>query len=134
MLSFIVVSWFLNFGYVPEMANMVDQQYYGVDQFSGPTIVVDSGLEFTMFDKFSVFTSMKSYAFFLPVKTSLLDFSPFSMAYTIGTSYKIDENIDIELKHVCQHPVVPQDYHINYMYNYGETDLTINIHGKMRLQ
>lgn len=132
-LSFLVVSWFLTFGYVPVVADVTANSGVSSEEFTKTATIADVGLKITAFDDLFFYTSITSYQYAI----KLTEFCPFSISYKIGVGYDLNKNIRFNLDHVCQHPVVPNQYDnnvkIKYNYNHYETKLTITLHGDYKL-
>jgi len=131
-LSFLVVSWFLTFGYVPDMGMTVNDTGVNISRFNNAVTVSDIGLSVTAWDKLTLYTSLENYQYYSPADKNVLQFSPFKTGYKIGMTFTPIKNVSFDLSHVCEHPV-SSDNVIEFPYNYGQTRISVTFKGSQRL-
>lgn len=128
----LVISWFLTFGYVPEMADFVESKMAEIDSGRIAT-VAQIGLSASTEDElFTIYTDMKNFQY-APVALGQ-GFSPFLIDYYIGFQIKPNENIRFNIEHECDHAVQIKTMTAgDYRYGSNLTTITVTLSGNTRL-
>jgi len=126
MLSWLVFSWALSFGYVPEQFNAVDYTYQEVT-FDKVDTVMKLSLDANLFNRVTIFTDVENFQ--TPVKGEMA-FDPYRIDYTIGARLRISDNVSITAVHECDHPVSSTMNVKTGQYYMAETKIFAEIHGK----
>jgi hypothetical protein len=100
MFGVILVSWFLSFGYVPQLTESVEQTTTTLETQYIPT-VAEIGLR-ADYHLLSVYGSVETYQYYFDT----LSFAPFRADYKIGAELRIAEGITAVIEHECDHAVV----------------------------
>jgi len=128
MVSWLVLSWALSFGYVPEQFNAVDYSYQEVGMESMST-VMKIGLDANLFNRVTIFTDVENFQ--TPIKKSVAPaFDPYRIDYTIGARLRISDSVSITAVHECDHPVSSTMNVKTGQYYMAETKIFAEIHGK----
>ena len=99
----LVISWFLTFGYVPEMADFVESKMAEIDSSRFAT-VAHIGLSASTEDElFTIYTDMKNFQYAPDALGQ--GFSPFLIDYSIGFQIKPNNHIRFNIEHECDHAV-----------------------------
>ena len=126
MLSWLVFSWALSFGYVPEQFNAVDYTYQEVT-FDKVDTVMKLSLDANLFNRVTIFTDVENFQ--TPVKGEMA-FDPYRIDYTIGARLRISDNVSITAVHECDHPVSSTMNVKTGQHYMAETKIFAEIHGK----
>jgi len=126
MVSWLVFSWALSFGYVPEQFNAVDYTYQEVT-FDKVDTVMKLSLDANLFNRVTIFTDVENFQ--TPVKGEMA-FDPYRIDYTIGARLRISDNVSITAVHECDHPVSSTMNVKTGQYYMAETKIFAEIHGK----
>jgi hypothetical protein len=125
-MSWLVLSWFLTLGLVPQNDQMLVQSHDAI-YTANPCFEQTAGLSLTALDHARAFFAIKTYE----VKSNSLLFAPFRSDYSIGAEV-FSRNIILGIKHECDHPVVsnPGSFASNGYY-LGTTEVYLTFHGSM---
>ena len=128
----LVISWFLTFGYVPEMADHVESKTAEIDG-SRVATVAQIGLSASTEDElFTVYTDMQNFQY-VPGGVGH-GFSPFRIDYSIGLQIKPNENIRFNIEHQCDHAVQTKtNVAGDYRYGSNLTTISVTLSGKTKL-
>lgn len=128
----LVISWFLTFGYVPEMADHVESKTAEIDGGRVAT-VAQIGLSASTDDElFTVYTDMQNFQYAPDSKGG--KFRPFRIDYSIGLQIKPNDNIRFNIEHECDHAVQTKTMTAgDYRYGSNLTTITVTLSGKTRL-
>jgi hypothetical protein len=124
MFNFLVLSWALTLGYVPEQANFVDTNHVAIDQSRLATVAtVDFGV--TAWGVLHVYSEIETFQYLCK---DLQGFNPYRANYTFGTDFYINKNLTLGLVHECDHPIVSgTNMTTEYKYASNETKIFIRI-------
>lgn len=123
----IVLMWFLTFGYVPEMADVVNESYVIINQDSINT-VAQFGLEASA-GPVTFFTDMENYQYW-GGKENTTTFYPYRIDYTIGVTIEATDWLSFTAEHTCIHPIVIDNVKgVEYNYGSSVTKFTATIRG-----
>lgn len=125
MFEFVIVSWFLNFGVVPQMLDSVNNTIVSVNMENKIPTVAELGLSAKLWDKLTIAGSMENLQFYN--LNTHNGFYPYRINYKIAMSYDFTKNISIIVSHECDHPV-SYCTNGNLMYNYGKNDTRVYVH------
>lgn len=128
----LVISWFLTFGYVPQMADHVGGKTAEIDSNRVAT-VAQVGLSVSTEDElFTLYTDMKNFQY-IPGSVGQ-GFSPFRIDYSIGLQIKPNENIRFNIDHECDHAVQTKTMTAgDYRYGSNLTTISVTLSGQTRL-
>lgn len=120
----LVFSWFLTFGYIPEMSeNVIDSEAIVVSEDSATIAEVGLSAEWRGFE---LSGSVATYQFFAP---EYFRFFPYRADYKIGLSYTY-RYITIGIEHECDHPIISnRDYSSRFDYLSSQTRIYATIRG-----
>lgn len=124
-MEWLVISWFLSFGWVPIQADNVGQS----SAMRENATFAEIGVSGEMADRVTIFGSVETYQTYLPSKYS---FAPYLANYRIGATFRIIDGVSITADHLCIHPVlsIGED---SYMKSGGKTRVYLKIEGKANL-
>ena len=128
----LVISWFLTFGYVPEMADHVESKTAEIDNNRIAT-VAQVGLSASTDDElFTVYTDMQNFQYAPDGKGG--KFRPFRIDYSIGLQIKPNNNIRFNIEHECDHPVQNRTMTAGeYRYGSNLTTISVTLSGNTKL-
>ena len=128
MFSTLVFSWFLTFGLVPSIGDIVNDQYV----IKHDVTVAQIGVAIsTANNMFTFHTDIENFQRYNPVGNKILSFSPFRINYGIGLDYRPVDGIKLSIYHQCDHPVITGTNVLpSYPYNSEITKITCTIYGK----
>ena len=128
----LVLSWFLTFGYVPEMADQVEGKTAEIDG-SRVATVAQIGLSASTDDElFTFYTDMQNFQYAPDGRGS--KFRPFRIDYSIGFQIKPNDNIRFNIEHECDHAVQIKTMSAgDYRYGSNLTTITVTLSGQTRL-
>lgn len=120
----LVISWFLTFGYVPQMADFVEGKTAEIDG-SRVTTVAKIGLSASTEDElFTVYTDIENFQYIPGARGQ--GFRPFRVDYSIGIQIKPNNNIRFNIEHECDHAVQNKTMSAG-KYRYGSNLTTISV-------
>ena len=120
----LVVSWFLTFGYVPQMADFVEGKTAEIDG-SRVATVAQIGLSASTDDElFTVYTDIENFQYTPGARGQ--GFRPFRVDYSIGIQIKPNNNIRFNIEHECDHAVQNKTMSAG-KYRYGSNLTTISV-------
>ena len=128
----LVISWFLTFGYVPEMADHVESKTAEIDNNRVAT-VAQIGLSASTDDElFTVYTDMQNFQYAPDGRGG--KFRPFRIDYSIGFQIKPNDNIRFNIEHECDHAVQNKTMSAGeYRYGSNLTTVSVTLSGQTRL-
>jgi len=128
----LVISWFLTFGYVPEMADHVESKTAEIDNNRIAT-VAQVGLSASTDDElFTIYTDMQNFQYAPDGKGG--KFRPFRIDYSIGFQIKPNDNIRFNIEHECDHAVQNKTMSAGeYRYGSNLTTVSVTLSGQTRL-
>ena len=128
----LVISWFLTFGYVPEMADFVESKTAKIDSNRVAT-VAQIGLSASTDDElFTIYTDMKNFQY-APGALGQ-GFRPFRIDYSIGFQIKPNDNIRFNIEHECDHAVQTKtNVAGDYRYGSNLTTISVTLSGQTKL-
>ncbi|MFA5130507.1 MAG: hypothetical protein WC477_06385 [Patescibacteria group bacterium] len=126
-MNWLIVTWFLAFGYVPEQVESVRGVSLEIPNEYAITNT-QVGIAMTAFDRFCVFADIETFQF-LDIQGNYTGgaFSPYRADYTIGAEFYFSDNIKIIASHECDHMV---SLRASDGYDSSETKVMIRINGK----
>ena len=120
----LVISWFLTFGYVPQMADFVEGKTAEIDG-SRVATVAQIGLSASTEDElFTVYTDIENFQYTPGARGQ--GFRPFRVDYSIGIQIKPNNNIRFNIEHECDHAVQNKTMSAG-KYRYGSNLTTISV-------
>jgi hypothetical protein len=123
MFSFVVFSWFLSLGVVPQQFDCVNRHY---TEISSVTTSAEIGISATMFDHLTISGSMENYQGFAGGF-----FSPYRVDYKFALSFLVHKGITLNFAHECDHPVSSNTKGIiEYNYYANSTKIFVTFCGK----
>ena len=128
----LVISWFLTFGYVPQMTDSVNGRSAEIDNNRIAT-VAQIGLSASTEDElFTVYTDVESFQYAPDGRGS--KFRPFRIDYSIGFQIKPNDNIRFNIEHECDHPVQVKTMAAGeYRYGSNLTTISVTLSGQTKL-
>lgn len=128
----LVISWFLTFGYVPEMSDFVEGKTAEIDSGRIAT-VAQIGLSASTDDElFTIYTDMKNFQY-APGALGQ-GFRPFRIDYSIGFQIKPSNNIRFNIEHECDHAVqIKTNVAGDYRYGSNLTTISVTLSGQTKL-
>jgi len=128
----LVISWFLTFGYVPQMTDSVNGRSTEIDNNRIAT-VAQVGLSASTDDElFTIYTDMQNFQYAPDGKGG--KFRPFRIDYSIGFQIKPNDNIRFNIEHECDHAVQNKTMSAgDYRYGSNLTTISVTLSGKTRL-
>ena len=123
-MKWLVISWFLSFGWVPEQVDAVN--YQSINRHN--TTVAEIGISGEMADRLTISASVETFQT-LPKGSAY--FAPYLANYRIGASLRIIDGITLNADHICTHPVMSgKDL---YLKTGGMTRVYLKIQGTAHL-
>jgi hypothetical protein len=122
--KWLVISWFLSFGWVPEQVD-------GIGPLSltrNNTTFAEIGISGEMADRLTISASVETFQA-LPKESAY--FAPYLANYRIGASLRIIDGITLNADHLCTHPVLSSQP--SYLKSGGMTRVYLKIEGKAHL-
>lgn len=127
MFGVILVSWFLSFGYVPEVTEIVGDSITSIAPEYVPT-VAEVGLR-ADYHRLSVYGSVETYQYYF----NTLSFAPFRADYKIGAEFRMLDGVTAVVEHECDHAVVSSKTgHSSNTYGSMETRMMVRISGSSK--
>jgi len=122
-MPWLLVSWFLSFGYVPSQTDTIGIAVSKLDT-SRIATVAEIGLSFNAFDRLSVYGSIENFQYIAPSGM----FYPFRADYKAGIELEVTKNFSILAEHTCDHPVsFTNEPYSKARYLSSETKITVRI-------
>ena len=127
----LIVSWFLTFGYVPQMDESVSNRWVQLDD-SRIATVAQLGLAASTEDgRVTIYGDVENFQY---VSKNSVGFNPFRIDYSIGVQFQVNDYIKINLDHECDHQVSSySNGKLDFNYASNQTKFTVTIHGKTKL-
>lgn len=128
----LVISWFLTFGYVPQMADFVEGKTAEIDS-SRVATVAQIGLSASTEDElFTVYTDIENFQYIPEARGQ--GFRPFRVDYSIGLQIKPNNNIRFNIEHECDHAIQTGPNILGgYMYGSNITTISVTLSGGTRI-
>lgn len=127
----LIVSWFLTFGYVPQMDEAVSNRRIQLDDSRYATVAQIGLAVATEDDRLTVYGDVENFQY---VSTKNVGFNPFRIDYSIGMQFRVNDYIRINLDHECDHQVSSySNGKVDFNYTSNQTKFTVTIHGKTKL-
>lgn len=134
MFQFLVFSWALTLGLVPQQQDLVDTTLVQIDSNKIATVATLE-LGVTAWDRLHVFTEVETFQY---ANEGSLAFSPYRADYTFGADFYISKMMLLGLVHECDHAVVnsvnlsSKEYIASYRYLKNETKIFVKIGNDVR--
>jgi len=125
-MQWLVITWFLAFGYVPVQNEIVHGIWDVLDEERVAT-VAQIGIEAEAFKRIRVFGDVENFQY-LPTEKGDVGFRPFRIDYTFGAEVKLATFISVVAMHNCDH-VIKMEYATDG-YESSETKVIVKISGK----
>jgi len=125
MFSFIVISWFLNFGYVPQQCCAINQNVAEISTDQVNT-VLELGLSAKLWDRLTISGSAENFQTFFH-EDKRFGFSPYLVNYKISASFDFTKNMQFVVSHECIHPIISLSSG-DMAYDYLMNDTKIYMH------
>jgi hypothetical protein len=123
-MNWLVMSWFLTLGIVPQQTECCNGQYCSPVL---PSTVAEIGLSATAFDHLILSTSMENYQ----TKGDNLTFNPYRIDYKFSAGVRINDNVSVWFDHECDHPVLSGNI-VKYDYRSEMSKLYIKLEGSTK--
>ena len=129
----LIISWFLTFGYVPQMTDSVGGELICLEQSRIATVAQIGISAETKDGLFKIYTDLENFQY-APDGSSGASFSPFRINYSIGAQFRLNKNIRFNIEHQCDHPTtgIP-DGNLPYHYNSDITTISVTLSGQTKL-
>lgn len=127
-MSWLVITWFLAFGWVPVQNEAVGPVSLKI--ISGEIVTsAQIGVSFKAIDKLSVFGDVETFMGTVDAFSGGGVFVPYRADYTFGVSFEFNEHVSVIATHECDHMIDrrPEDG-----YESSETKIIAKITGKSR--
>jgi len=122
--EWLVISWFLSFGWVPEQVDAVN--YQSINRHN--TTVAEIGISGEMADRLTISASVET---FQTMRENVFVWAPYLANYRIGASLRIIDGITLNADHLCTHPVLSSQP--SYLKSGGMTRVYLKIQGTAHL-
>jgi len=122
--EWLVISWFLSFGWVPEQVDAVN--YQSINRHN--TTVAEIGISGEMADRLTISASVET---FQTMRENVFVWAPYLANYRIGASLRIIDGITLNADHICTHPVLSSQP--SYLKSGGMTRVYLKIQGTAHL-
>jgi hypothetical protein len=99
MFQFLVFSWALTLGYVPQQCDYVGSQ--SAEKDGKIATLTDFSLSATAYDTLRITTSVTTYQYAI----NYFVFAPYRADYKIEANIKVSRMIVVGISHECDHPV-----------------------------
>ncbi len=134
MFNFLVFSWALTLGFVPQQQDLVDATLVQIDSSRVATV---AALEIgaTAWNRLHVYTEVETFQY---TNDGSLSFSPYRADYTFGADFYISKMMLLGLTHECDHSVIntvnltSKEYISSYRYAKNETKIFVKIGNEVR--
>lgn len=129
MFNFIVFSWALTVGFVPQQQNIVNASMVQIDK---SRIATESSLEFgaILYEKMHIYTEIETFQY---LSQETIGFNPYRSDYTFGADFFLTDHVTLGLSHECDHAVTSginlskNEYLTEYKYGSTETKIFVRI-------
>lgn len=99
-MSWLIVTWFLAFGYVPQQYESVLTSSIGLES-SRPATVAQLGLSLTAWKRLTISTDIENFQYM----NDLGSYAPFRVDYTFAIEYRLNSALAIIATHECDHVI-----------------------------
>ena len=123
-MEWLVISWFLSFGFVPDQVDAVN--YQSIERHN--TTVAEIGISGEMADRLTISASVET---FQTMRENVSVWAPYLANYRIGASLRIIDGITLNADHICTHPVLSSQP--SYLKSGGMTRVYLKIQGTAHL-
>lgn len=123
-MEWLVISWFLSFGWVPEQVDAVN--YQSINRHN--TTAAEIGISGEMADRLTISASVET---FQTMRENVFVWAPYLANYRIGASLRIVDGITLNADHICAHPVLSSQP--SYLKSGGMTRVYLKIKGTAHL-
>lgn len=123
-MEWLVISWFLSFGFVPDQVDAVN--YQSIERHN--TTVAEIGISGEMADRLTISASVET---FQAMDENVFTWAPYLANYRIGATLRIIDGITLNADHICTHPVMSGDK--TYIKSGGMTRVYLKIQGTSHL-
>jgi hypothetical protein len=127
-MSWLLVTWFLAFGYVPKQTEIVAFQYQFLTQEEIAT-VAQMGVSAKLFDRFTISGDIENFQY-IDTK-GFADggaFFPYRIDYHFSLNVKVNAWLSVIATHECDHSIKIKE-NLNNQYESSETKVIIRIDG-----
>lgn len=123
----IIFSWFLTFGFVPEM---IDTVHGASSEISNDQIATMAKIGVSAeLKKLNLYSSVQTYQY---IDSHGTGFLPYRADYCIGLSYTVSM-VTFSVLHECDHPVLSYtNSRVEYPYISSKTFISVTIKGTTR--
>jgi len=129
MFQFLVFSWALTMGFVPQQQDCVNSSMVQIDSTKIATVTsLDIGV--IAWDRLEIYTKVETFQYLCQ---DSIGFAPYRADYTFGINYSPSKVVTFGLMHECDHAIVStinlsnNDYMTDYKYARGETQMFVKI-------
>lgn len=142
MNTWLVITWMFMAGWVPQQSFGMGKEWkadkYLFEQHNNVT-KVEFDINACLWDHWDIYGNMENFQTFVGFSQSGLNFSPYSIKYTVGTEVYLlpkstsNLNVSIYAKHECQHPldVWAGSVGETCTFNSSYTDIGIKVQGTL---
>lgn len=123
-MEWLVISWFLSFGWVPEQADGL----WASSEIRKNATVAEIGISGEMANRLTISASVET---FQSLAQGSSYFAPYLANYRIGSSVRIIDGLTLNADHICTHPVMSSEK--LYPKSGGMTRVYVKIEGKAHL-
>lgn len=124
MFNFLVLSWALSLGIVPQQDDQVRDREAIIEKSQIATI---AGVKFgvTAWDRLHVYSEVNTFQYLNAGKGG---FNPYRADYIFGADFYFNDFVSVSFVHECDHPIISGTSYISrYPYLADETKLFLTI-------
>ena len=98
-MSWLIVTWFLAFGYVPQQSESVLDSQLALS--SRPATVAQLGLSLNAWKRLTISTDIENFQYM----NDPLSYAPFRVDYTFTAEFRLNPSLVIIATHECDHVI-----------------------------
>ena len=99
-MSWLIVSWFLAFGYVPQQSESVLASQISLES-ARPATVAQIGLSLNAWKRLTISTDIENFQYM----NDLFGYAPFRVDYTFTVEVRLNNALTIIATHECDHVI-----------------------------
>jgi hypothetical protein len=99
-MSWLIVTWFLAFGYVPQQYESVFDSTIALES-SRPATVAQLGLSLNAWKRLTISTDIENFQYM----NDPLSYAPFRVDYSFSIEYRLNPSLVIIASHECDHVI-----------------------------
>lgn len=99
-MSWLIVTWFLAFGYVPKQYESVFASQIALESLR-PATVAQLGLSLTAWKRLTISTDIENFQYM----NDLFNYAPYRVDYTFTAEFRLNSALTIIATHECDHVI-----------------------------